>query len=64
MNKKNDFDKIRFPLPRDSRMGEKRAAESHFATLNVRGGMDVNMDKVCEVTDDRNIDVLCVSGTK
>lgn len=32
-----------------------RTKESHFATLNVRGGAVVKIDDVCEMIDDTHI---------
>lgn len=43
--------------------GEKRAVESRFATLNVRG-INGKIDEVCQMMNERMIDVLCVNETK
>lgn len=59
-----DGDEVRNPSRLVPRGGEKWNAESRFATLNVRGAMESKIDEVCEMMDDRHIDVLCVSETK
>lgn len=43
--------------------GEKRAGDSLFATMNVCGGMKSKEDEVCDMMNERGIDVLCVTET-
>lgn len=47
-----DGDEVHNPSRHVSRKGEKRAAESRFATLNVRGKMNSKIDKVYEIMND------------
>lgn len=47
-----------------SRRGETRAAESRYATLNDRRGMNDKIDEVCEMMKTGRIDVLCLNETK
>jgi exonuclease III len=53
------------PLSRHvSRGGKKWLTESRFATINVRGGMECKIGEVCQMMNERSIDVLCVNETK
>lgn len=65
-NKKcqNGGDEARNPSRPVSRGGEKWSAEGRFATLNVRGGMSSKINEVCQMMEERAIDVLCVNETK
>ncbi|CAK1588972.1 unnamed protein product, partial [Parnassius mnemosyne] len=57
-------DEVRHPSRPVSRRGEKWIAEARLATLNVCGAMNDKMDEVCEMMNDRGIDMLCVNETK